>query len=233
TAPVTAKTTPSPGDDQFLTFPLQVWNNTNASKTVTFTIDPPGTTTSTGSFSKTNPLAKGGPGVGVVTLNPFSSTTRVVYATTTAPIFVQVSDGTSTNGITFNAIGNQPSAGTAPGSVVVSNPLAISAENISAENISAENISAENISAENISAENISAENISAENLGIQNMGIQETSWVIKASGDPTKAFTALANVDKAYSSDYNFHVVIYRLASIGACVDTAGHATVQYQATV
>src|SRR5262249_11217889 len=36
TAPVTAKTTPSPGDGLFLTFPLQVWNNTNAAKTVTF-----------------------------------------------------------------------------------------------------------------------------------------------------------------------------------------------------
>ena len=56
---------------------------------------------------------------------------------------------------------------------------------------------------------------------------------MIRASGDPTKAYTALASVDKAYSSDYNFHVVIYRLASIGACVDTTGRATVQYQATV
>ena len=177
TAPTTAKTTPSPGDEPFLTFPLQVWNNTSAPKTVTFTIDPPGTSTSTGSFSKTNPAAKGGPGVGVVTLNPFSSTARVVYATTTAPIVVQVSDGTSTNGITFNASsGGQPSAGTAPGSVVVSDPLNISAENISAENISAENISAENISAENISAENISAENISAENISAENLGIQETA---------------------------------------------------------
>ncbi|HEY2149600.1 MAG TPA: hypothetical protein VGH34_02260, partial [Vicinamibacterales bacterium] len=89
TAPTTAKTTPSPGDAPFLTFPLQVWNNSNVPKTVTFSIDPPGTTTSTGSFSKTSPLAKGGSGIGVVTLNPFSSTTRVVYATTTAPIFVQ------------------------------------------------------------------------------------------------------------------------------------------------
>jgi hypothetical protein len=233
TAPVTAKTTPSPGDGPFLTFPLQVWNNTNAPKTVTFTIDPPGTTTSTGSFSKTNAAAKGGPGVGVVTLNPFSSTTRVVYATTTAPIFVQVSDGISTSGMTFNALGSQPSAGSSPGSVSVSNPLNISAENISAENISAENISAENISAENISAENISAENISAENISAENLGIQETTWVISANGDPTKAYSALVTVDKAYSADYTFHVVIYRLASIGACVDPTGRATVQYQATV
>jgi HYR domain len=233
TAPVTAKTTPSPGDAPFLTFPLQVSNNTSAAKTVTFTIDPAGTTTSTGSFSKTNPAAKGGPGVGVVTINPFSSTTRVVYATTTAPIFVQVSDGASTYGITFNGTGNQPSAGASPGSVSVSDPLNISAENISAENISAENISAENISAENISAENISAENISAENISAENQGIQETTWVVKANGDPTKAYTALVTVDKAYSPDYQFHVVIYRLASIGACVDTTGRATVQYQATV
>ena len=233
TAPVTAKTTPSPGDAPFLTFPLQIWNNTNAAKTITFTIDPAGTTTSTGSFSKTNPAAKGGPGVGVVTLNPFSSTTRVVYATTSAPIFVQVSDGTSTNGITFNAVGSQPSAGSSPGTVIVSDPLNISAENISAENISAENISAENISAENISAENISAENISAENISAENLGIQETTWVVKATGDPTKSYTALVTVDKAYSSDYQFHVVIYRLASIGACVDSTGQATVQYQASV
>jgi hypothetical protein len=228
TAPITAKTTPSPGDAPFLTFPLQVWNNSSASKAVTFTIDPPGTTTSTGSFSKTNASAKGGPGIGVVTLNPFSSTTRIVYATSTAPIFVQVTDGASTNGITFNAIGSRPSAGASGASLLVSDPLNISAENISAENISAENISAENISAENISAENISAENISAENLGIQ-----ETTWVIQAGGDPTKAYTALPNVDKAYSSDYNFHMTIYRLGSIGACVDTTGRATVQYQATV
>src|SRR5262249_13004129 len=157
----------------------------------------------------------------------------VVYATTTAPIFVQVSDGATTNGITFNAVGSQPSAGSSPGSVVVSDPLNISAENISAENISAENISAENISAENISAGNISAENISAENISAENQGIQETTWVVKASGDPTKAYTALVTVDKAYSTDYAFHVVIYRLASIGACVDTTGQATVQYQATV
>ena len=233
TAPTTAKTTPSPGDGPFLTFPLQVWNNSNAPKTVTFTIDPPGTTTSTGSFSKATPLAKGGPGIGVVTLNPFSSTTRVVYATTTAPIFVQVTDGTATNGITFNAVGAQPSAGSSGASLIVSDPLNISAENISAENISAENISAENISAENISAENISAENISAENISAENMGIQETTWVVQASGDPTKAYTALANVDKAYSSDYDFHVVIYRLSSVGACVDVNGKTTLQYHATV
>jgi hypothetical protein len=233
TAPVTAKTTPSPGDAPFLTFPLQVWNNTSAPKTLTFTIDPPGTTTSTGSFSKTNAGAKGGPGIGVVTLNPFSSTTRVVYATTAAPIYVQVSDGNTTNGITFNATGSQPSAGSAPGSVAVSDPLNISAENISAENISAENISAENISAENISAENISAENISAENISAENQGIQETTWVVKANGDPTKAYSALVTVDKSYSTDYQFHVVIYRLASVGACVNASGQATVQYQATV
>ncbi|HET6956270.1 MAG TPA: HYR domain-containing protein, partial [Vicinamibacterales bacterium] len=233
TAPTTAKTTPSPGDGPFLTFPLQVWNNSNSPKTVTFTIDPPGTTTSTGSFSKTTAFAKGGPGIGVVTLNPFSSTTRVVYATTTAPIFVQVTDGTATNGITFNAVGAQPSAGSSGASLIVSDPLNISAENISAENISAENISAENISAENISAENISAENISAENISAENMGIQETTWVIQASGDPTRAYTALANVDKAYSSDYDFHVVIYRLSSVGACVDATGKTTLQYHATV
>src|SRR5262249_32162807 len=159
---------PSPGDQPFLTFPLQVWNNSNAPKTVTFTIDPPGSAPSSGSFSKANPQAKGGPGVGVVTINPFSSTTRVVYATTTTPIVVQVREDSSTNIITFTPAGSQPSAGTAGASLVVSDPLNISAENISAENISAENISAENISAENISAENISAENISAENLGIQ-----------------------------------------------------------------
>ena len=228
TAPTTVKTTPSPGDQPFLTFPLQVWNNSNAPKTVTFTIDPPGSAPSSGSFSKTNPQAKGGAGVGVVTINPFSSTTRVVYATTTTPIVVQVGDGSSTNIITFNPAGSQPSAGTAGASLVVSDPLNISAENISAENISAENISAENISAENISAENISAENISAENLGIQ-----ETTWVIRAGGDPTKAYSALPNIDKAYSPDYDFHMLIYRLASVGACVDATGKATLQYQATV
>ena len=57
--------------------------------------------------------------------------------------------------------------------------------------------------------------------------------FVIQASGDPTKAYTALANVDKAYSTDYDFHVVIYRLASIGACVDTNGRVSLQYSATV
>jgi len=228
TTPTTVKTTPSPGDEPFLTFPLQVWNNSNAPKAVTFTIDPPGAAPSSGSFSKTSPQAKGGAGVGVVTINAFSSTTRVVYATTTTPIVVQVSDGTSVNVVTFNATGSQPSAGSTGPSLVVSDPLNISAENISAENISAENISAENISAENISAENISAENISAENLGIQ-----ETTWVIRAGGDPTKTYTALPNIDKAYSPDYDFHMLIYRLTSVGACVDASGKATVQYQATV
>ena len=56
---------------------------------------------------------------------------------------------------------------------------------------------------------------------------------MIQASGDPTKAYTALANVDKAYSTDYNFHVVIYRLSSTGACVDTNGRMSLQYSATV
>ncbi len=139
-----------------------------------------------------------------------------------------MSDGTTTTGITFNGVGGGASTPSAPASITVTDPLNISAENISAENISAENISAENISAENISAENISAENISAENLGVQ-----ETTWVIQASGDPTKAYTALANVDKAYSTDYNFHVVIYRLSSTGACVDTNGQMSLQYSATV
>src|SRR5262249_19254416 len=132
-----------------------------------------------------------------------------------------------------NAVSGGASNPATPGSLTVSDPLAISAENISAENISAENISAENISAENISAENISAENISAENISAENLGVQETTWVIQASGDPTKVYTALANVDKAYSSDYDFHLIIYRLASVGACVDANGKPTVQYSATV
>jgi hypothetical protein len=229
TAPITAKTTPSPGDAPFLVFPLQVWNNSATPRTVTLTIDPPGTTASSGSFSKTATTAKSG----TVTVNAYSSTTREVYATTTAPVSVQVSDGTTTSSITFNAVGAGASAPSTPGSITVSDPLAISAENISAENISAENISAENISAENISAENISAENISAENISAENLGVQETTWVIQASGDPTKAYTALANVDKAYSNDYDFHVIIYRLASIGACVDANGKPTLQYSATV
>src|SRR5581483_11793839 len=132
-----------------------------------------------------------------------------------------------------NAAAGQPSAGAIGASLFVSDPITISAENSSSENISAENISAENISAENISAENISAENISAENISAENFGIQETTWVVRASGDPTKAYTALPNIDKAYASDYDFHMVIYRLSSIGACVDASGKMSVQYQATV
>jgi hypothetical protein len=229
TAPVTAKTVPSPGDEPFLTFPLQVWNNSASARTVSLAIDPPGAAPSSGSFSKTTASAKSG----TVVINAYSSTTREIYATTTSPIRVQVSDGTTTTGITFNGVGGGASTPSSPGAITVTDPLNISAENISAENISAENISAENISAENISAENISAENISAENISAENLGVQETTWVIQASGDPTKAYTALANVDKAYSSDYDFHVVIYRLSSVGACVDTNGRVSLQYSATV
>ncbi len=212
TTPVTAKASPSPGDEPFITFPLQAWNNSSQPRTVTFTITTPDTATTSSSFSRTAAVKSGS-----VQINAHSSTTRVVYAVGVAPIQVQVSDGTVTTTVAFNAAGADPSAGTTASSVTVSDPVNISAENISAENISAENISAENISAENISAENF---------------GVQETTWLVQASGDPTRPYLALPFIDRSFSTDYDFRLVIYRLSSTGACVD-GGSTTRQYHATV
>ena len=119
TAPITAKTVPSPGDEPFLVFPLQVWNNSAAARTGN-------ADDRSARYNHVERLIFEDDHIGEERHGRdqrVSSTTREIYATTTSPINVQVSDGTTTTGITFNGVAGGASTPSAPASITVTDPL--------------------------------------------------------------------------------------------------------------
>jgi hypothetical protein len=199
TAPTTTKTAPTP-PDVLIDFPMTVWNNTGQQRQFKLTIDQNATFAS---FSKTDPIPVT---TGVVTIYPYSSVTKVVYVSNTLQTHVAVVETTSSaglglsGGMTFNGAWANPT----PSPSLVAPTLAVSDP-------------ANPIPQIPIPQNPIPLYPI-PQNPIPQNYGITDTTWTVTATGDPTKAYLALLNVDKAYAQDYAFQLIITKPSTISSC---------------
>lgn len=203
TAPITTKTSATP-PDTLIDFPMTVWNNTSQQRQFTLTIDQNATAAS---FSKTGALLVTS---GTVTIYPFSSVTKVVYTSNTALTHVTVTESTPTNslglsgGITFNGAWSNP----APVPTLLQPTLFVT--------------DPANPIPQNPIPQNPIPQNPIPQNPIPQNYGFTDTTWTVSATGDPTKAYLALLNVDRAYAQDYAFQMFITKPATTGSCANGA-----------
>jgi hypothetical protein len=214
TAPVTTKASPTP-PDTLIDFPMTIWNNTPQQRQFQLTIDQ---NAQAASFSKTDPVPVTS---GTVTIYPFSSITKVVYASNTVLTHVSVVETTPigslslTGGITFNGGWSNP----APVPTLLQPTLAVSDPT--------------NPIPQNPIPQNPIPQNPIPQNPIPQNFGITDTTWTVSATGDPTKAYLALLNVDRAYAQDYAFQLIITKPSAIGSCDPASGAAIDLTQGTL